>query len=78
MNILLTGGLGYIGSHVAVTLLNAGYEVFIVDNLINSDIETLEKIEKITNRKVYFNEIDIRNTEGLNNIFEAITLIQIK
>ena len=74
MNILLTGGLGYIGSHVAVTLLNAGYEVFIVDNLINSDIETLEKIEKITNRKVYFNEIDIRNTEGLNNIFDSNNL----
>ena len=74
MNILLTGGLGYIGSHVAVTLLNAGYEVFIVDNLINSDIETLEKIEKITNRKVYFNEIDIRNTEGLNKIFDSNNL----
>lgn len=70
MNILLTGGLGYIGSHVAVTLLNAGYEVFIVDNLINSDIKTLEKIEKITNKKVSFNEIDIRNTEGLNKIFD--------
>ena len=74
MNILLTGGLGYIGSHVAVTLINAGYEVFIVDNLINSDIETLEKIEKITNRKVYFNEIDIRNTEGLNKIFDSNNL----
>ena len=74
MNILLTGGLGYIGSHVAVTLINAGYEVFIVDNLINSDIETLEKIEKITNRKVYFNELDIRNTEGLNKIFDSNNL----
>ena len=70
MNILLTGGLGYIGSHVAVTLLNSGYDVFIVDNLVNSDIETLNKIEKITNKKVFFNEIDIRNTEELNKIFE--------
>ena len=47
MNILLTGGLGYIGSHVAVTLLNAGYDVVIVDNLVNSEIKTLNKIENI-------------------------------
>ena len=70
MNILLTGGLGYIGSHVAVTLLNAGYDVFIVDNLVNSDIKTLNKIEKITNKKVFFNELDIRNAEELDKIFE--------
>ena len=54
MNILLTGGLGYIGSHVAVTLLNAGYDVVIVDNLVNSEIKTLNKIENITNKKVCF------------------------
>lgn len=70
MNILLTGGLGYIGSHVAVNLLNAGYDLVIVDNLINSDIETLNKIENITNKKVCFNKLDIRNTEELNKIFE--------
>ena len=70
MNILLTGGLGYIGSHVAVTLLNAGYDVFIVDNLINSDIKTLNKIENITNKKVFFNEIDVRDAEKLNKVFE--------
>ena len=50
MNILLTGGLGYIGSHVAVTLLNAGYDVVIVDNLVNREIKTLNKIENITNK----------------------------
>ena len=74
MNILLTGGLGYIGSHVAVTLLNAGYDVFIVDNLINSDIETLNKIENITNKKVCFNEIDLRDAEKLNKVFEKNNL----
>ena len=74
MNILLTGGLGYIGSHVAVTLLNAGYDVVIVDNLVNSEIKTLNKIENITNKKVCFNEIDIRDDEKLNKVFESNNL----
>ena len=74
MNILLTGGLGYIGSHVAVTLLNAGHDVVIVDNLVNSEIKTLNKIENITNKKVCFNEIDIRDDEKLNKVFESNNL----
>ena len=59
MNILLTGGLGYIGSHVAVTLLNAGYDVVIVDNLVNSEIKTLNKIENITNKN---NDTKVKNS----------------
>ena len=52
--ILLTGGLGYIGSHTAVELLTNGYEVVIIDNLSNSKPETKEKIEQITNKSVIF------------------------
>ena len=54
MAILVTGGMGYIGSHTCVELLNAGYEVVIVDNLINSKLETLERIQKITEKTIKF------------------------
>jgi len=49
-SILLTGGLGYIGSHIAIELLNRGYQVIIVDNLFNSKIETLDKITSLTGK----------------------------
>ena len=52
MKILVTGGLGYIGSHTCVELVNAGYDVVILDNLSNSKIEVLDKIE--VGQKVYF------------------------
>ena len=51
MNILVTGGTGYIGSHTTIELLNQGHTVEILDNLINSKIEVLDKIEQITNIK---------------------------
>ena len=50
MKILVTGGLGYIGSHTSVELLEAGYEIIIIDNLSNSKLEVKDKIKKITNR----------------------------
>ena len=53
MNILVTGGLGFIGSHTCVELIESGHNVIIVDNLINSNIEVLDKIEKITTTKKY-------------------------
>ena len=52
MKILVTGGTGYIGSHTCVELLDAGYEVVIIDNLSNSKKEVVDYIEKITNKKV--------------------------
>lgn len=67
--ILLTGGLGYIGSHTAVELLENGYEVVIVDNLSNSKIEIKEKIEKITNKKIHCYIADVRNRHTLEQIF---------
>ena len=57
--ILVTGGLGYIGSHTCVELIRSGYEVSIIDNLVNSERFVLDRIEKITGEKIDFYEIDI-------------------
>lgn len=69
MKILLTGGLGFIGSHTAVELLESGHEVIIVDNLANSKIEVLDKIEKITGKRPLFYEADVCDKQALENIF---------
>ena len=69
MKILVTGGLGYIGSHVSVLLLEKGYEVIIVDNLDNSFISVLEGIKKITNLSPVFEKLDIRNYHQLQLFF---------
>ena len=69
MKILVTGGTGYIGSHTCVELLDAGYEVIIIDNLSNSKKEVVDYIEKITNKKVKFYEEDVKNKEALRKIF---------
>ena len=52
--VLISGGAGYIGSHTAVELINAGYDVVIIDNLSNSDAAAVEGVEKITGRKIPF------------------------
>ena len=69
MKILVTGGTGYIGSHTCVELLDAGYEVVIIDNLSNSKKEVVDYIEKITNKKVKFYEEDVQNKDALRKIF---------
>ncbi len=70
MSILVTGGAGYIGSHTVVELLDAGYEVVVLDNLVNSSRESLKRVEDITGKKVTFYEADIRDKEALCNIFD--------
>lgn len=70
MSILVTGGAGYIGSHTCVELLNAGYEVVVVDNLYNSCEEALERVKKITGKDLTFYEADILDKEALTKIFE--------
>ncbi len=70
MSILVTGGAGYIGSHTAVELLNAGEEIVIVDNLINSQIETIDKIKQITGKDFKFYQVDLLDGENLQKIFE--------
>ncbi len=69
-NILVTGGTGFIGSHTVVELLNAGYNVVVLDNLVNSSKESLERIKKITGKSVKFYEDDLLDMEALQNIFE--------
>ncbi|MDO5036079.1 MAG: UDP-glucose 4-epimerase GalE [Porphyromonas sp.] len=68
--ILVTGGTGYIGSHTVVELQESGYEVVIVDNLSNSNIEVLDGITRITGEKPTFYEEDCNNLEGMRRIFE--------
>lgn len=70
MKILVTGGAGYIGSHTVVELQNAGYEVVVVDNLANSSEKSLERVEKITGKKVTFYKADILDREALSEIFD--------
>ncbi len=67
--ILLTGGTGYIGSHTAVELIEAGYEVEILDNLLNSKIIVLDKIAEITGVRPKFYEVDLRDAEALAKVF---------
>lgn len=74
MRILVTGGAGYIGSHTCVELLNAGYDVVVVDNLRNSKIAALERVEKITSKKVDFIQLDLRERDKLNKVFERFSI----
>lgn len=69
MKILVTGGTGYIGSHTAVELIEAGHEVEILDNLYNSKIEVLDRIEEITGVKPKFYDVDLRDAEALEKVF---------
>ncbi len=67
--ILLTGGTGYIGSHTAIELINKGYDVEILDNLFNSKITVLDKIEKLTGKRPKFYEVDLLDKEGMEKVF---------
>lgn len=69
MKILVTGGAGFIGSHTVVELQNAGYDVVVVDNLVNASAKVIGRVEAITGKKVPFYETDIRDREGLTKIF---------
>lgn len=69
MQILLTGGAGYIGSHTCVELLSAGYDVVIADNLSNSNIEVLNRLKKITGKDVKFYQVDILDRDGMRQVF---------
>jgi len=77
MAILVTGGTGYIGSHTVIELIKAGYEPVIVDNLINSKIEVIERLKRITGKPVKFFEVDCCDKEALRKVFlkEKITAV---
>ena len=68
--ILVTGGLGYIGSHTTVELLEQGKQVLIIDNLSNSSLNTLEGIEKITGQKIDFLDLDVKESKKLKGLFD--------
>ena len=69
MNILVTGGLGFIGSHVSLLLLEQGHNVFVIDSLINSSKNVVNIINKLSKRKVNFYKGDIKNSEDIESIF---------
>ncbi|ANX00215.1 UDP-glucose 4-epimerase GalE [Thermoclostridium stercorarium subsp. leptospartum DSM 9219] len=71
MNILVTGGTGYIGSHTCVELLNSGHSVIIADNLSNSRIEVISRIKQITGRQIFFYQVDVTDEEAVNSIFSS-------
>ncbi len=73
MAILVTGGAGYIGSHTCLELLQAGYEVVVVDNLINSKQESLRRVQELSGRKLTFHQVDLLDKEALRRVFAEST-----
>ena len=71
MSILVSGGAGYIGSHTVIELIENGYEPIIVDNLCNSKKVAIERLEKITNKKIKFYQYDLCDIEKLREVFKA-------
>ena len=69
MNILVTGGAGYIGSHTCAALLEAGHIVIVADNLCNSKVQTIDKIMQITNKEITFYQIDVTVESSVDAIF---------
>jgi UDP-glucose 4-epimerase len=69
MKILVTGGAGYIGSHTCLELLKAGYEVVVVDNLSNSKIESLRRVEELTGKAISFYEVNLLDEQKLDEVF---------
>jgi UDP-glucose 4-epimerase len=72
--LLVTGGAGYIGSHACLILLEAGFEIVVLDNLFNSSIESLMRVEKITGKSIQFVEGDIRDRNLLRSIFTEYSI----
>lgn len=69
MTVLVTGGMGYIGSHTCVELLEQGMDVVVVDNLVNSSAEAGRRVKQITGRPLKFYQMDVRDRAGLDRIF---------
>ncbi len=74
MKVLVTGGAGYIGSHTVLSLLENNYDVVVYDNLVNSSIESIDRVEKLSGKKVEFIEGDICDKQTLSEVFEQFTI----
>jgi len=74
MKILVTGGAGYIGSHTCLELLQAGYEVVVVDNLSNSKEESLKRVQELTGKTLAFHKVDLLDKEALNAVFDHTSI----
>ncbi|WGL15834.1 UDP-glucose 4-epimerase GalE [Microbulbifer bruguierae] len=74
MNVLVTGGAGYIGSHTCVELLEAGFSPVVIDNLCNSSEEALQRVQAITGKAVPFHQVDIKDADGLREIFRQYNI----
>ena len=70
MTVFVTGGTGYIGSHTCVELLQAGHDVVVADNLVNSSEESLRRVEKITGKAIPFHNVDLTDREALSALFD--------
>jgi len=69
--VLITGGAGYIGSHMCVELLQAGYEVVVIDNLSNSSVRSLKAVERITQKPLEFHQMDLRDAPSIDRILSS-------
>lgn len=69
MKVLVTGGAGYIGSHTVLCLLEEGHNVVVLDNLVNSDVESLRRVEKLTGKGINFREVDLLDAEAVDGVF---------
>ena len=74
MKILVTGGAGYIGSHTCIELIKAGYGVIVVDNLCNSSLESLKRVEKLLDCNIPFYKADVSDKVALTQVFEKYSI----
>ena len=70
MKVLVTGGAGYIGSHTCLELLRSGYEVSVVDNLVNGNEEALMRVQRLSNCTLAFNQCDVRDARALDRVID--------
>ena len=70
MRILVTGGAGYIGSHTCVDLLESGYEVVVLDNLVNSSAESIVRVQEITGQKIVFHKVDLLDRQAVKGVLK--------
>jgi len=75
LNILVTGGAGYIGTHTCLELLDAGHNVIVLDNLSNASSEGLKRIEELTGKHVFFHKVDLLDLEAVRNVFDSCPAI---